>query len=330
MKTRILFIVLYLLLCTYSVDVNGQNRGGCDLCGPDAGSSQNTANGNYSATIGVGCEANGSFSFAVGNAAKSNASMTTAIGKYVRANATNSIIIGSGISNTDARALINSKANSLMIGFNSTYPTLYVSPSSGYGTTGKIAIGNLLNPKSKLHIKSDANEDAGIILETSAVTKSSYLQFVDTDHRIIYMQNSGMQILSKDDDIVIESNTVDMKSKVGINVTNNFTDNYDYALAVSGGVLTDKVLIKEVTEWYDVVFEDDYQLLPLAELEKYIEKNKHLPDVPSSDDVKCNGYDMVDIDGRLLKKIEELTLYAIELNKLLEEQRNAIEMLQNK
>lgn len=329
MKTRI-FIVFSLLLCTYAYNVNAQSRGGCDLCGPDSGSSKNMANGNYSATIGVGCESNGSFSLAVGNAAKSNASMTAAIGRYVRANATSAIVIGAGISNTDARALINSKANSLMIGFNSTYPTLYVSSSSGYGTTGKVAIGNMLNPKSKLHIRSDANEDAGIILETSSVAKSSYLQFVDEWHKISYVKDSGMHILSKDDDVIIESNIINMKSKVGINVENNFTDNYDYALAVSGGVLTDKVLIKEVSEWYDVVFEDDYSLLTLSELEEYIKENKHLPDMPSSDDVKINGYNMVDMDGVLLKKIEELTLYTIKLNKLLEEQQRVIEMLQNK
>ena len=71
MKPKVLFIAFLLLL---SIDVYTQDRGGCDLCGPASGSSQNTASGNYSATIGVNCEAKGSFSLAVGNAAKSNAS----------------------------------------------------------------------------------------------------------------------------------------------------------------------------------------------------------------------------------------------------------------
>lgn len=329
MKTgRLLLMFLSLLLCRETVCA--QSRGGCDLCGPASGSNQNTASGNYSATIGVGCEANGSFSFAVGNAAKSNASMTTAIGKYVRANATNSVVIGSGVSNSDTRSLINNRANSFMVGFNSTYPTLYVGPSSGYGTTGKVSIGNVQTPKSKLHIKSDANEDAGIIVETSTANSSSYLQFVDDNHRISYKKSSGMQILSKGDRITIGSDVISMNAKVGINTTNDFSDNYDYALAVSGGVLTDKVLIKEVTEWYDIVFEDDYHLLPLSELEDYIDENGHLPDMPSTEDVKNDGYDLVDIDGLLLKKIEELTLYTIGLNKKLEEQRKIIESLQCK
>ena len=82
-----------------------------------------------------------------------------------------------------------------------------------------------------------------------------------------------MQIMSKNDNITLGSNIISMNAKVGINTTNDFTDNYDYALAVSGGVLTDKILIKEVTEWYDIVFEDDYSLMSLKQLEDYIDQN---------------------------------------------------------
>lgn len=328
MKTGTLFIIMFsLLLCMDAQLVKAQYRGGCDLCGPDSGDNQNTVKGNYSATIGAGCEANGAYSLAIGNAAKSNASMTVAIGKYVRANAVNSIVIGSGISNLDTRCLVNNKTNSLMVGFNSTYPTLYVSASSGYGTTGKVAIGNVPNPKTKLHIKSDANEDAGVIIETSSHGRSSYVQFCDEDHKISVQKGNGMQILSKGEDVTIEGNAVKMNAKVGINLSDEFVGNYDYALAVSGGVLTDKVLIKEVAEWYDMVFDDDYPLLPLCDLENYINENGHLPDMPSADEVKRDGYDMADIDGLLLKKIEELSLYIIRLNKLVEEHQKAIETL---
>lgn len=327
MKPKVLFIAFLLLL---SIDVYAQDRGGCDLCGPASGSSQNTASGNYSATIGVNCEAKGSFSLAVGNAAKSNASMTTAIGKFVRANATNSVVIGSGVSDTDTRSLMNNKANSLMIGFNSTYPTLYVSPSLGYTTTGKVGIGNITDPKSKLHIKSDANEDAGIILETSTLSNTSYLQFINANYSISCTKDKGMHILSKNDNISIHSDFLSMNTKVGINVTDNYIENYDFALAVSGGILTNEILIKEVSEWYDFVFDDDYELLPLKELEAYIEINGHLPDIPSSDEVKNDGYNMVVLDALLLKKIEELTIYTIELNKLLQEQQRFINELQKK
>ena len=99
---------------------------------------------------------------------------------------------------------------------------------------------------------------------------------------------------------------------------------------MSGGILTTKVLVKEVDEWYDYVFDDDYALLPINYLQRYIGENGHLPDIPSESNVLANGYDMVEMDGLLLKKIEELTLYIIELNKLIECQQEIINTLQYK
>jgi hypothetical protein len=55
--------------------------------------------------------------------------------------------------------------------------------------------------------------------------------------------------------------------------------------------------------------------IPLKDLESFIQRNKHLPDVPSAADVEANGLDLGDNQSILLKKIEELTLYIIEVNK---------------
>jgi hypothetical protein len=83
-----------------------------------------------------------------------------------------------------------------------------------------------------------------------------------------------------------------------------------------------------VDEWHDYVFHDDYNLMPLYEVEKYVYCNKHLPDLPSETEIKDNGYNMVDMDGVLLKKIEELTLYAIGLQRQLQAQQELINTLQ--
>ena len=104
----------------------------------------------------------------------------------------------------------------------------------------------------------------------------------------------------------------------------------DYALSVSGGIVTTKVVVKEVSEWHDYVFDDDYKLIEINNIAKYIDKNGHLPDIPSGQDVLTNGYDMVKMDGLLLKKIEELTLYAIELNNHILLQQEVIESLLSK
>lgn len=327
MKPISLFILIISFLSC--ITTKAQERAGCDLCGPDSGTSQNVANGNCSATIGIECETNGAFSLAVGNASKANAGNTIALGKFVRANATNSVVIGSGTSNSTTRALINSKPNTLMIGFNSIYPTLFVTASTAYNTTGKIAIGNVTSPKSKLHIKSDSNEDAGIILEPTTMTSKAYLQIFDENHKISVLRGEGMSILSQNDNINLDAKNVLMNAKVCINASKTFAQGYDYALAVSGGILTNEVLIKEVSEWYDFVFDDDYELSSLKDLELFIDKNGHLPDMPSEKEVLDTGYNMVEMDGLLLKKIEELTLYTIELNKIIEKQQQIIESLKD-
>lgn len=327
MKTRTFFLVI--MSFALSLTAKAQEKAGCDLCGPASGTSQNVASGNYSATIGAACESRGAYSFAVGNSSKANAGNTIALGKFVRANATNAVVIGSGTSNSSTRALINTKPNTLMVGFNSIYPTLFVTASSAYNTTGKIAIGNVATPQSKLHIKSDSNEDAGIILEPTTMTSKAYLQIFDENHKISVLRGEGMSILSQNDNINLDAKKVVMNAKVSINTSKAFTQGYDYALAVSGGILTNEVLIKEVTEWYDFVFDDDYELTSLTELESFINKNGHLPDIPSEGEVLDAGYNMVEMDGLLLKKIEELTLYTIELNKIIEKQQRIIDSLKD-
>lgn len=87
-----------------------------------------------------------------------------------------------------------------------------------------------------------------------------------------------------------------------------------YKLAVNGDIKARKLRITQ-TDWSDYVFEPDYVLKPLSEVEAFIQKNKHLPEVPSAKQVAKNGLDLGETQALLLKKIEELTLYVIELKK---------------
>ena len=72
------------------------------------------------------------------------------------------------------------------------------------------------------------------------------------------------------------------------------------------------------TQWPDYVFDPSYKIMPLCELESFITKNKHLPEIPSAKELKENGLSLAEINALLLKKIEELTLYIIKLNKKIE------------
>ncbi|THB79217.1 MAG: hypothetical protein D3926_11220 [Desulfobacteraceae bacterium] len=77
----------------------------------------------------------------------------------------------------------------------------------------------------------------------------------------------------------------------------------------------------------DYVFEPDYKLISLSELESFIAKNGHLPNVPSNGEMKNKSLKVVDFQMKLLEKIEELTLYIIEQKKTIEMQQTAIDEL---
>jgi hypothetical protein len=97
-----------------------------------------------------------------------------------------------------------------------------------------------------------------------------------------------------------------------------------YRLIVQSGILTEKIKVATVAsgDWADYVFEKGYKMMSLPEVEKFVKINKHLPNVPSASDMAKNGLDVVSSDSKLLEKIEELTLYVIELNKEIQKLKN--------
>ena len=89
-------------------------------------------------------------------------------------------------------------------------------------------------------------------------------------------------------------------------------------LKVTGKIWAHEVEVK-LDDWWDEVFDKDYNLMPLLQLEKFIADNNHLPDMPSEETVLKDGIELGEMNALLLKKVEELTLYVIELKKELEE-----------
>ena len=88
-----------------------------------------------------------------------------------------------------------------------------------------------------------------------------------------------------------------------------------YAVSVDGGIISEESTVLNSTLWPDYVFEKNYKLMPLDDLEKSIIQNKHLPNVPSAAMIEKNGIALGDMVTRLSQKIDELTLYIIESNK---------------
>jgi hypothetical protein len=113
---------------------------------------------------------------------------------------------------------------------------------------------------------------------------------------------------------------------IGSNSANPATG---YQLSVDGKIIAEEVKVQLSTSWPDYVFADDYRLLPIEELEKSIRQNKHLPNIPSAADVTAEkGIELGEMNRKLLEKVEELTLYIIQLkkeNNSLEQRLNNIE-----
>ena len=211
----------------------------------------------------------------------------------------------------------------------------YIISNSGNGTNnndvltmtedGKVGVG-ITNPKEKLQIgNSFVIHDGG----SKVIARNFY--YSGQDKRIedgksaaIYFGDGEISLKTAPDGYANSNITwadgliLKNDGKVGIGTTNfsNGIDNDYYKLAVKGKVHAEEVVVNTV--WPDFVFDKSYKLKSVSEVEQYINEHKHLPDVPSADEVAENGVSLGQSDSILLQKIEELTLYIIEQNKRIE------------
>lgn len=88
-----------------------------------------------------------------------------------------------------------------------------------------------------------------------------------------------------------------------------------YAVSIDGRLISEESTVLPSTNWPDYVFDNTYKLMPLEELEKMIRTQKHLPNIPPAATIEKTGIHLGDMTKRLMEKVEELTLYLIELNK---------------
>ncbi|MBD2704466.1 bZIP transcription factor [Spirosoma sp. BT702] len=154
------------------------------------------------------------------------------------------------------------------------------------------------------------NENGDVILvSTNASTREGVTE--------VFWQRKGSFLQSIQDDAVV----------IGSNVARTPAG---YKLFVEQGILTEKVkvAVKNTSEWSDKVFDDTYQLKGLSEVENYIKLNKHLPGIPSAQEMVEKGNDLHKTDAKLLEKIEELTLYSIQLEKADQVKQQKIQQLE--
>jgi len=101
-----------------------------------------------------------------------------------------------------------------------------------------------------------------------------------------------------------------------------------YLLSVNGKIISEELRIQDMLDWPDYVFEEEYPLMPLYELEARIQKEKHLPGIPTAAQVSKDGVLVGEMQRLTVEKIEELTLYIIEQQKQMDAQKEEIKKLQ--
>ena len=114
---------------------------------------------------------------------------------------------------------------------------------------------------------------------------------------------------------------LNMNATGNLTVTGTASIGNGFFCTVNGQLKTKEIVVT-LEGWSDYVFDSGYRLMPLGELERYVNANKHLPNIPSATEVEKNGVNVGEMNALLLEKIEELTLYIIDLQKQIDELKN--------
>ncbi|MNQ57813.1 hypothetical protein D3C85_719820 [compost metagenome] len=215
-------------------------------------------------------------------------------------------------------------------GSNSFIGDQYISGNLGIGTPtpsfyqhgGNNKVLEIYNPNTTIHSQShlvissgsvSANSSIGSI--TWAVPNASnksvaYLGVITTENSTTTNPGADMVFATKS---VSNSNWVEQMRVNSIGNVGIGTTNPTSKLTVAGNINSREVKVT-VDAGADFVFENNYNLPSLNYVDKYIQENKHLPEIASAEEMKKDGINLSEMNIKLLQKIEELTLYSIEQN----------------
>jgi len=198
-------------------------------------------------------------------------------------------------------------------------------------SVGNVGIGT--NPESDIILKlqgrtqffSDINSDTFTVQNTGANIDAG-ASLVWLNYAQYQPNNPGVLDVSGLTTPGIWESTFSLKANGKLLIGNysqfpNCSDCNDYRVFIKNGIRTEKIKVDIAASngWADYVFEKNYNLMPLNELEKFITENKHLPEVPTTKEAIENGIELKEMNILLLKKVEELTLYVIQQQKELQE-----------
>jgi len=201
--------------------------------------------------------------------------------------------------------------------------------SNIHEANGNVGIGTT-NPTQKLHVVGNTVVDGAFIIRSSDGNSAGIIRTSgdpESYNGMVFYANRGSGFISfntNNNNSTTEQMRIITNGNVGIG-----TATPDDKLSVNGNIRAKEIKV-ETANWPDYVFEENYQLLSLPELENYIKTNKHLPGMPDQVQVKEEGVSLGEMNRKLLEKVEELTLIVIELKKENDQHEREINELKNK
>jgi hypothetical protein len=167
---------------------------------------------------------------------------------------------------------------------------------------GNVGIANN-DPITRLHIAS--GQDAGL---------------TNTQNGFVMLgAEAGSNVVIDNNEIIARNNgaisTLFMQNNGGTVQIGNTAVPTGYTLSVAGKAICTELRVQLTGAWPDYVFDEKYKLPDFNTLRNYIKENKHLPNIPAAKDIEKSGMEVGDMQRRMMEKIEELTLYVLELEK---------------
>jgi hypothetical protein len=191
------------------------------------------------------------------------------------------------------------------------------------------------NPTAKLYINGVGDATTAMIINgTDAVLQiqdnGTSKGFIRTDGNDMVI---GTNISNTSGKTIIRTNNTDrlyVANNGQVTIGGDVPPAGGYKLAVKGEIAATDFIVRSLGAWPDYVFEPNYKLKTLDEVESFIKDNKHLPNIPDAAAVAKNGFAISDMQKRMMEKIEELTLYLIEAKKEINELKNKFKILEEK
>lgn len=176
------------------------------------------------------------------------------------------------------------------------------------GSSGNVGIGT---GTTSLHHKLQINQNNSIFgINHSTDDQAVWMGTTTNNGVTLKVNNHGILHLRQEDGVgVPETQYAVISTQFYPNISAE--NKRKYSLFAMGGILSEDYGLGPVTSWADYVFEKDYKLRDIKDVEEFIETNGHLPDIPSAETISKEGYSLHEMNVKLLQKIEELTLYVI-------------------